>query len=260
MARFITRRALILGLAAGLVATQFQVKDVAASPATAARAATTTTKHYTIIGASITRLSTPGLRANVPGITIDALDGRSWEIVPSHGGPTLWEAYQHDVQFLHAGDWLIMENGYGTVPVAAPGTQPMTVTAVRLDVATNTEYVDKLIASLPAGICLAWVLPHVYYGPQTPVQVQWNADLAALLQDRVPKVACHALIPWDRLVNDWARIRLSQGMVTAAMAGVGEPLVYDGRHPTFPTGTGTRFGPGAARFGRAVGQAVGTAA
>ena len=71
---------------------------------------------------------------------------------------------------------------------------------------------------------------------------------------------CHALIPWDKLVNDWARIRLSQGVITEAMAGVGEPLLYDGRHPTFPTGTGARYGPGAARFGRAVGQAVGTAA
>jgi hypothetical protein len=73
------------------------------------------------------------------------------------------------------------------------------------------------------------------------------------------RFACHALIPWDKLVNDWARIRLSQGQVTAAMAEVGEPLLYGGRHPTFPTGTAGRFGPGAARFGGAVGQAVGTA-
>src|SRR5262249_43407870 len=160
--------------------------------APAARAATAPAKHYTIIGASITRLSTPGLRAYVPGITVDALDGRSWEIPPSHGGPTLWEAYQHDVQFLHAGDWLIMENGNGSVPMAAAGARPMTATDVRMDVATNTDYVDKLIASLPPGICLAWVLPHVYYGAQTPLMVQWNADMATLLNDRVPKVACHA--------------------------------------------------------------------
>jgi hypothetical protein len=51
----------------------------------------------------------------------------------------LWEAYQHDVQFLRAGDWLVMENGNGSVPIAATGARPMTATDVRLDVATNTE-------------------------------------------------------------------------------------------------------------------------
>jgi hypothetical protein len=102
-----------------------------------------------------------------------------------------------------------------------------------VSIATNRTYIEKMKSTLPAGTCLAWVVPHVYYVSQgaaaTAVTRQWNQQMAALLKAELAPMKCHALVPWNSVVD--AYTAKTSGL-TAAQKKAAEPLLYDGRHPT----------------------------
>ena len=169
-----------------------------------------------MLGSSVTRLSRSALQYEIPGIVVDASNGRSWRIRGNGGGTTLWQAYLSHRSQLRPGDWLVVENERGDVTVAE-----------------NKIYIDQLVADLPEGVCLGWILPHVYYdtqGPSATAQThQWNVDMTALLRKEVPRVACHALVDWNAVVDD---ATASTPGLSPLQQAAGAPLLYDGRHPT----------------------------
>jgi hypothetical protein len=175
--------------------------------------------HYVMIGTSITRKAKEAVLGAIPRITVDALDGRSWEIRGNPNSTTTWQAFVQHLPDLRPRDWLIMETGRGDISVD-----------------TNRKYMDKLIAALPTDVCLAWIMPHTYFSTQnaawTAKMAQWNADMGALITSELSKVKCRAAVQWDAVVTkETAWAAQSQGL-TAAQVKAWEPLLYDGRHPT----------------------------
>ena len=113
---------------------------------------------------------------------------------------------------MRAGDWLVMETARGDIPVAVTRT-----------------CIKSVKATLPRGACLAWVIPHEYYGMQTAPMRTWNAETGALIRSQLATYPCHAVIEWDSLVNAYQARATG---LTAAQRALGAPLLYDGRHPT----------------------------
>jgi hypothetical protein len=175
--------------------------------------------HYVMIGTSITRKAKPQLFASIPHLTLDALDGRAWEIPGRPNGTTTWGAFVQHLPELRPKDWLIMETGRGDIPIAM-----------------NRTYMDKVVAALPTGVCLAWILPHTYYSTQnaeyTAKMATWNADMAALINSELSGVPCHAAVPWDSVVTFETQMADSATGLTADQLKAWEPCLYDGRHPT----------------------------
>ncbi len=172
--------------------------------------------HVVMIGTSVTRKAKQFVQADIPYITVDALDGRAWEIPGRPNGTTEWQAFLQYQPQLRPRDWLVMEASRGDISVAM-----------------NRTYMDKLIAALPDGVCLAWVIPHVYYSTQTDAQTAamhtWNTDMAALIRQELAGVPCHAFIEWDSVVTQITQ--LTPGLTTDQLREW-QPLLYDGRHPT----------------------------
>lgn len=172
--------------------------------------------HQVMLGDSITRKAKAGVQYFNRNMTVDALDGRSWEIPGRPNGTTMWQAFQQYLPGLRPHDWLVMETSRGDISVD-----------------TNKKYMDRLVAALPAHVCLAWVLPHTYYDTQdaahTAAMKTWNTQMAALIQDELAKVRCHAVIDWSSVVETFTAQTPHQ---TAAQIKAYEPVCYDGRHPT----------------------------
>jgi hypothetical protein len=171
-----------------------------------------TSTERVVIGASVTQLIARELRSQIPGIVVDARGGRSWAIRSTGDGPTLWQAYLAHRASMRAGDWLVMETTRGDIPLAMSRT-----------------CIESVKATLPRGACLAWVIPHGYYGVQTAAMRKWNAETGALIRSELGTYPCHAVIDWDSLVNAYQARATG---LTAAQRALGAPLVYDGRHPT----------------------------
>lgn len=165
-----------------------------------------------VIGASVTQLINRELKRRLPGVVVDARGGRSWGIRATGDGPTLWQAYLARRPTLRAGDWLVLETARGDVPVAV-----------------NRACARAVKATLPQGACLAWVIPHEYYGAQTPAMQRWNADTAAAIRSELAGYPCHAVIEWDALVRSYQARATG---LTEQQKALGGPLLYDGRHPT----------------------------
>ena len=173
-------------------------------------------KHYLMIGSSVTRLSDVALESTIPNLVVDAANGRGWGHRSSDGGPDLWQTYLNHRAELRAGDWLIFENERADVSIAV-----------------NRTYIDRLKASLPAGVCIGWVLPHVYYATQGATQTaltkQWNTEMTALVKSEFDSYPCHAYADWDSVV---VQATAQATNLSAADVKAWEPLCYDGRHPT----------------------------
>ncbi len=171
-----------------------------------------TSTERVVIGASVTQLISRELRRQIPGVVIDARGGRSWAIRSTGDGPTLWQAYLARRASMRAGDWLVMETTRGDIPVAV-----------------NRTCIERVKETLPRGACLAWVVPHGYYGVQTAAMQTWNAETGALIRSQLATFPCHAVIDWDSLVKAYQARATG---LTAAQKALGAPLLYDGRHPT----------------------------
>jgi len=180
-----------------------------------ALSASTPVRHV-MIGASVTRVSAKYLRMRVPGIRIDAVDARSWDVPGARGGTTLWQAFVSDSAGLGCGDWLIVENSRVDVPVAM-----------------NQQYTERLLAWLPADVCVEWIIPHDYFDSQgtdaTQVTAAWNAEMALMIHSALSDRPCHAFVEWDTIVSD-ATFRTPN--LTPLQRAQWQPLLYDGRHPT----------------------------
>lgn len=206
-----------------------------------------------IMGTSVTRLSVTELRDKVPYIIIDGydnaqhggtyyqMDGRGLYTPPSHGGLNIWAGYQDEINrgMLRAGttnrDWAIFEFSRG---------------AENLDLCEPV--IDNIIASvLQNNFRLAWVLPHVYFGAKSPDMIVWNNRLRSYLLEKVPQVPDSVLIDWDAMVEAWTEVSPS---LTQAQKDQGQPLVYDGRHPT---GAAANPGRGCQRLACAIQSATG---
>jgi hypothetical protein len=174
---------------------------------------------YVMIGTSITRKAKAAILSTISRITVDALDGRAWEIPGRPNGTTTWQAFQQHLPELRPHDWLIMETGRGDIPVDM-----------------NRKYMDRVVASIPPEVCLAWIIPHTYYDTQNDAQTakmaQWNADMAALITSELAKVKCHAAVQWDSVVKVETQLAEQTQGLTPAQVKAWEPLLYDGRHPT----------------------------
>ena len=174
---------------------------------------------YVMIGTSITRKAKSAILATIPRVTVDALDGRSWEIHGNPNGTTMWQAFVQHLPDLRARDWLIMETGRGDISVDA-----------------NRKYMDKVVAAMPAGVCLAWIMPHTYFSTQDAVwtakMAKWNADMGALITSELAKVKCHVAVQWDSIVKQETNMAEQSQGLTPAQVKAWEPLLYDGRHPT----------------------------
>jgi hypothetical protein len=174
---------------------------------------------YVMIGTSITRKAKDAIVATIPRVTVDALDGRSWEIHGNPNGTTTWQAFVQHLPDLRPRDWLIMETGRGDISVDS-----------------NRKYMDKVVAAMPAGVCLAWIMPHTYFSTQDAVwtakMAKWNADMGALIGSELAKVKCHAAVQWDSIVKQETHMAEQSQGLTAAQVKAWEPLLYDGRHPT----------------------------
>jgi hypothetical protein len=171
-----------------------------------------TSTERVVIGASVTQLISRELHRQIPGVVVDARGGRSWGIRSTGDGPTLWQAYLARRASMRAGDWLVMETTRGDIPVAVSRT-----------------CIERVKATLPRGACLAWVIPHAYYGVQTAAMRTWNTETGALIKSQLATYPCHAVIDWDSLVTVY-QARATR--LTAEQKALGAPLLYDGRHPT----------------------------
>lgn len=184
---------------------------------------------YLVIGASITRLAGPALRVELgDALQLEAVDGRSFIHPDKNGGPTIMDVFRANFQRMRPGDWVVIEHSHGGV-----------------DVETNRRYLREVVRLLPDDVCLAVVQPHTYYGAQTPEMVAWNSGMHWMQVNEIALQPCHAQIPWSLLVRGWTR--LTEGL-TEEQKAVGEPLLYDGRHPT---------SRGQIRYAAAVAEAVG---
>lgn len=202
---------------------------VTAGAATMNATATAATPRYLVIGASVTRLAGPALRNEFgDALQLEAVDGRSFIHPDNRGGPTIMEVFRANFQRMKPGDWVVIEMSHGGV-----------------DVATNRRYLREVVRLLPDTVCLAVVQPHTYYGAQAQPYIDWNRAMHWMQVQEIALQPCHAQIPWSVLVRNWTA--MTSGL-TEAQKAVGEPLLYDGRHPT-PTG--------ATRYAAAVAQAVG---
>jgi hypothetical protein len=160
-----------------------------------------------IVGASITRLAKPELLRWFPDATIDAVDGRSMIHPDMYGGPTIMQVFWRWLPELDAGDWLVIEAAHGGV-----------------DVPTNRTWMRRIMRHLPDDVCLAWFVPSTAYDAQTPETDEWNRRMSEMIHREIVKQPCNGLIEWSAEVEAFRTDYL------------GEPLLYDGRHPT-PSGT-----------------------
>jgi hypothetical protein len=172
-----------------------------------------------MIGTSITRKAKSAILKTMSRITVDALDGRAWEIPGRPNGTTTWQAFQQHLPDLRPRDWLIMETGRGDISLSM-----------------NKSYMDKVVARMPPEVCLAWIIPHTYYSTQndaqTAVMAQWNHDMNTLITSELAKVKCHAAVQWDSVVTLETQMAEQTTGLTADQVKAWEPLLYDGRHPT----------------------------
>jgi len=187
-----------------------------------------------VFGASIDRVAAPQLRDKIPYVVLDGLDnalhggdyyqtdGRGLITPPTHGGLNIAEALDDEIArgILRVGsacrDWVVVDFSLGTE-----------------DLVAADPVIDSIIDTCVAGgFRLAWVLPHIYYGAKTPEQQAWNETLTTML---IGKIALNSalldarLIDWDYLVTAWTDATPS---LTDEARAVGQPLLYDGRHPT----------------------------
>lgn len=251
----LTRRQL---LGAGAAATA-AVAGLELTTAPAAAAATFLAPRRVIFGASVTRLaaSAPdGLRYQIPFLVVDGLDdashgglaypidGRGLTTAPA-GSLNIEKALADEIKrgVLRPGnankDWVIIDWTLGNEAVA-----------------TAAPVVDHIIASCATnGFRLAWVIPHVYYAPlgasDTKQQI-WNADARAMLTAKVGAFPGGVLVDWDLLVQ--ANTASLGAGLTQSQKDLGNPLLYDGRHPT---GVTANPGRGGLRFGAAIAAATG---
>lgn len=216
-------------------------------------------RHF-VFGASVTRLAAStvvahdSLRYHIPYVVVDGLDnatrggtaysidGRGLTVPPAQGGLTIWQGFLDQITRasgtgLRPDDWVIIDWTLGTEALAV--AEPV---------------IDAIVARcIRDGYRLAWTIPRVAYGAMTDTQLAWNDAARKAIQERVPSVPVHALIDWRTLVQSWTVI--GGGSLSAAQKAVGQPLLYDGRHPT---GAGsTTAGRGCERFATAVAAAVG---
>ena len=172
--------------------------------------------HVVLIGTSVTYVAANQIRQAIPGIKLDTKNGRGWVNAPSGGGTNLMQAFMADRAWVHTGDWIIVDTSLGGVPAD--------------DYAT---YMQQVIAKMPHGSCLAWVIPHVYFATQddahTAVTRSANEVLKAMIRTALATYPCHAFVEWDASVTT-ATTR-TPGL-TAAEVKDWQPLCYDGRHPT----------------------------
>jgi hypothetical protein len=201
-----------------------------AAVAAAPRPATAASGTVYIIGASVTRLSAVELRRQIPGIVVDAKDGRSLWHKGGYGEPTIMEAFRARLPYLHAGDWIILETLHGAVPWddPIPADSPWQVGVGYDPTQTNRRAWTEVVRLLPDGVCLGAVLPETNYGPRTDATKLWNDETARVITDVVSTQPCHGLADWQGRVREYSDI---------ATDGLGLPLMYDGRHPTTMTGT-----------------------
>lgn len=191
---------------------------VARAPRGVCRAATTVTQAVpaVLIGTSISLLASGAVAAGIPGIKIDAKNGRGWVNAPSGGGTNLVQAFEQDKGLVGPGGWIILDTSLGGVPT---------------DV--YRQYVRQIADSTPAGVCLAWVIPHVFYNQQddaqTIVTAQANAADAAWIRSELANFPCHAFVEWDSSVTT---ATAHAPNLTAEQQKSFQPLCYDGRHPT----------------------------
>ena len=213
--RLLAAASLVGAALVGLSVMPSNAAPTAARPSTRVAASRPVIK-VLVIGASVTRLSVGDIRKAIPGVSVDAADGRSWTLPGRVGSLPLWDAYHSRRSQLRPGSWLVIENERADVTVQQ-----------------NRMWIEKLIADLPKGVCLSWVVPHVYYSTQGPAATrmtrQWNDAMALLLHAELAKVPCHSFVEWDSIVREWTAT--TKGL-TAAQIRVGQPLLYDGRHPT----------------------------
>lgn len=178
----------------------------------ATRASAAPPPRYLVIGASVTRLSGGELRrAYGDTLQLEAVDGRSFIHPGSRGEPTIMEVFRANLAYLNPGDWVVIEMSHGGV-----------------DVATNRRYLTEVVRLLPDTVCLAVVAPHTYYGEQTDEYRAWNAAMQAMQAEVIAAQPCHRLIDWDLFV----RRAVSRSNLPDAQRALGEPMLYDGRHPT----------------------------
>lgn len=172
--------------------------------------------HIVLVGTSITRVASDEIKRAIPGIMMDAANGRGWQQPPSGGGTTLWQAFLQDKNFVGSGDWLVFDTSLGGVPLTKFAT-----------------YLANTVNRMPAGACVAWIIPHNFYPNQTDAAAlstaQANAGVAALIRQALAPYPCHALVEWDRLVSS---ATLHTPDLTPQQAKAWLPLCYDGRHPS----------------------------
>ena len=171
---------------------------------------------YVMIGASVTYVARSDIQAALPGLYLDARNGRGWANPPSGGGTNVWQAFVADAKYVKPGGWIIIEAGLG-------GVNP--------DV--FDWYVKRVVAAMPRNVCLAWVMPHTYFAGQTSEQTalrqKWNADVQAFIRTDLAAVRCHSFVEWDAAVVT-ATQRTPH--LTTTQIDQSQPLCYDGRHPT----------------------------
>lgn len=174
-----------------------------------------TTPHYLIIGASVTRIAGDELRiAYGSSLDLQAVDGRGFTIGDNVAGLTIMDVFRAKLAYQRPGDWVVIEMSHGGI-----------------DVATNRRYLTEVVRLLPDSVCLAVVAPHTYYGDTSSISPEagwpmrgWNADMKAMQIDVIARQPCHRLVDWDFYVT------------RSATGPLGEPVLYDGRHPTVPYG------------------------
>jgi hypothetical protein len=168
------------------------------------------TKHL-VIGASVPRYATPAIRAELPNVTIDAMDGRSWIDRDIKGGNTLWEAFWKNYRKLGAGDWLIVEMSAGW-----------------LTADTNRNYLRQVIKLLDDTIRLAVIQPHTYYNAETPDMQTWNREMDVMQRELIVTQPDSVQVWWSGRVRQFVALTTQ----TPEQAALGAPLLSDGRHPT----------------------------
>lgn len=157
-----------------------------------------------VIGASVTRLAGPYLRQEIgEGLVLEAFDGRSFIHPDMRGGPTIMQLFRQYLPTLEAGDWVVIEHGHGEVSLTE-----------------NRRYLREVVRLLPDSVCLAVVQAHTYYGPETVAMQTWNRGMNILQREEIAAQPCSKQIQWSTTVR-----RVMTGPL-------GQPLLYDGRHPT----------------------------
>jgi hypothetical protein len=168
---------------------------------------------YTVIGASVTRLAAVELRAAFgDSLHLEAADGRSF-IHPDNrdAGGTIMDVFRARLAYQRPGDWVVIEMAHGGVPV---------------DV--NRRYLTEVVRLLPDSVCLAVVAPHTYYGLETAATRAWNSAMRQMQVEVLALQPCRHVIDWSLFV----RRATASSTLSAELRALGQPLLYDGRHPT----------------------------